>query len=85
MFRKCRGRKPKIDYDTTDKMMKSLYGHYKEREKPWSQLAKDWNLNTCDRTLERAFAAKEYYNCKACQKGYNSPTNIKKREAYGHK
>ena len=81
--RSTRGRKHKIDRDTIHKMINSMQGHYNQRIKPWNSLIEEWKLDISVSTLKRAFAAEGYHKCKACQKGYISPNNQKKREEFG--
>ena len=81
--RSTRGRKHKIDRDTVHKMISAMQGHYNERIKSWNELIEEWKLDISDRTLQRAFSKEGYHKCKACQKGYISPNNQKKREEFG--
>lgn len=49
-----RGRKPKIDSNTINKMIKSLYNYYNERVKPCEALIQEWKLCVLDRSLQKS-------------------------------
>lgn len=76
-----RGRKSKLSTEILDKIIQSLLGHYKKQISSWNSLVKKWNLNVfqpyaCSRICR---PDQGYHKCKACQKGYINPQNLKKR------
>lgn len=78
-----RGRKHKITPEQIRQMEQVLETEsMKGRTLTWKQMGTEAGVEGCTRTIKNAIGSMDYYQCVACQRGWQSPASAKNRVEY---
>ncbi|MCJ1255884.1 hypothetical protein MMC24_003702 [Lignoscripta atroalba] len=73
------GRPQKLTKEKVQEIIDWFTGDYIARTTKWEDLVSEFELNCHWKTVKRALNKAGYHKCKACQRGYITPENVKKR------